>query len=84
MEKPYILHMLTPAKNVSPFDVNMALDAGWTAVVPYTHVELDDIAHAGPGRDFLAGPRVPNAPGSSSAAATCTSPWTCWTAPARR
>lgn len=43
MEKPYILHMLTPAKNVSPFDVNMALDAGWTAVVPYTHVDLDDV-----------------------------------------
>ena len=55
MEKPYILHMLTPAKNVSPFDVNMALDAGWTAVVPYMHVELDDIAALGDrGCDVLA------------------------------
>ena len=26
MEKPFILHMLTTAKNLSPFDVNMALD----------------------------------------------------------
>lgn len=43
MEKPFILHMLTPGKNVSPFDVNMALDAGWTSVVPYSHVDLDDI-----------------------------------------
>ena len=29
MEKPYILHMLTSAPNLSPFDVNMAMDAGW-------------------------------------------------------
>ena len=25
---PYVLHMLTPLKHVSPFDVNMAADAG--------------------------------------------------------
>ena len=29
MEKPFILHMLTTAKNLSLFDVNMAMDAGW-------------------------------------------------------
>ena len=28
MERPYLLHMLTAAKNLSPFDVNMAYDAG--------------------------------------------------------
>ena len=43
MEKPYILHMLTTAKNLSPFDVNMALDAGWVSAVPYTNVEASEI-----------------------------------------
>lgn len=43
MEKPYILHMLTPEKNLSPFDVNMALDAGWGSVVPYLNVELGEV-----------------------------------------
>lgn len=43
MEKPYILHMLTTAKNLSPFDVNMAMDAGWFSTVPYINVELGEI-----------------------------------------
>ncbi len=43
MEKPYILHMLTTAKNLSPFDVNMALDAGWTSAIPYINVELGEV-----------------------------------------
>jgi methylene-tetrahydromethanopterin dehydrogenase len=43
MEKPYILHMLTTAKNLSPFDVNMAMDAGWVSAVPYINVESGDI-----------------------------------------
>lgn len=43
MEKPYILHMFTPAKNLSPFDVNMALDAGWDNAVGYSNVEKDDV-----------------------------------------
>ena len=30
MEKPRILHFLTPLANLSPFDVNMACDAGFT------------------------------------------------------
>lgn len=44
MEKPFILHMFTPAKNLSPFDVNMAVDAGWITVVPYTQLELDEVS----------------------------------------
>ena len=44
MEKPFILHMLTTAKNLSPFDVNMALDAGWVSTVPYTNVEASEMA----------------------------------------
>ena len=38
-----ILHMLTPLKHVSPFDANMALDAGFDAVVPYASVERGEI-----------------------------------------
>lgn len=38
-----ILHMVTPLKHMSPFDVNMALDAGFEAVVTYTHVTLDEV-----------------------------------------
>ena len=38
-----ILHMVTPLKHMSPFDVNMALDAGYDAVLPYAGVTLDEI-----------------------------------------
>jgi methylene-tetrahydromethanopterin dehydrogenase len=38
-----ILHMVTPLKHMSPFDVNMAVDAGYDAVIPYTNVTLDEI-----------------------------------------
>lgn len=43
MEKPFILHMLTTAKNLSPFDVNMAVDAGWITTVPYINVEPSEV-----------------------------------------
>ena len=43
MEKPYILHMLTTAKNLSPFDVNMAMDAGWISAIPYINVEPSEV-----------------------------------------
>ena len=38
-----ILHMLDPRKHVSPFDVNMAADAGYKVIVPYTNVEVPDV-----------------------------------------
>ncbi|WP_280949004.1 NAD(P)-dependent methylenetetrahydromethanopterin dehydrogenase [Methylocapsa aurea] len=38
-----ILHMLSPLKHMSPFDVNMALDAGFDSVTPYTGVTLDEV-----------------------------------------
>jgi methylene-tetrahydromethanopterin dehydrogenase len=44
MEKPSILHLFTAAKNASPFDVNMAYDAGFDKIVPYTNVELSEVA----------------------------------------
>ncbi len=43
MEHRNILHMLSPLRHVSPFDVNMALDAGYDAVIPYTGVEQGDV-----------------------------------------
>jgi methylene-tetrahydromethanopterin dehydrogenase len=35
--------MLTPLKHMSPFDVNMALDAGYDAAIAYTNVLLDEV-----------------------------------------
>jgi len=43
MEKVSILHLITAAKNASPFDVNMAFDAGFDKIVPYTQVELKEV-----------------------------------------
>jgi methylene-tetrahydromethanopterin dehydrogenase len=36
--------MLDPRANVSPFDVNMAVDAGYEVVVPYSGVAAEDVA----------------------------------------
>jgi methylene-tetrahydromethanopterin dehydrogenase len=57
MEAPYILHMLSPLKHVSPFDVNMALDAGFTTVVPYTAVELGEVRGLVQDAIFSRGPK---------------------------
>lgn len=38
-----ILHMLAPQKHMSPFDVNMAVDAGFKVVVPYVNVALEEV-----------------------------------------
>ena len=43
MSKPLIMHMITTAKNLSPFDVNMAYDSGWDKCVPYTSIETDEV-----------------------------------------
>ena len=37
-----ILHMLSPQKHMSPFDVNMAADAGYKVIVPYINVQLEE------------------------------------------
>src|SRR5258708_27645578 len=57
MEKPYILHLFTPMAQASPFDVNMAYDAGYDAVVPYTHVVLDQVAALTQDAIFSRGPK---------------------------
>jgi methylene-tetrahydromethanopterin dehydrogenase len=38
-----ILHMITPLKLMSPFDVNMATDAGFDMIALYTGVEQKDV-----------------------------------------
>jgi len=43
MAEPHILHMISPTKQVSPFDVNMALDAGFDHVIPYANVEVKEV-----------------------------------------
>jgi len=43
MKDPYLLHIFNPTKNVSPFDVNMAYEAEFDGVIPYTEVHLEDI-----------------------------------------
>ena len=57
MSKPAILHMLTPTKNVSPFDVNMACDAGWNNVIPYTQVEQAEVTALVQDAIFSRGPK---------------------------
>ena len=43
MERPYILHMFTPGRQMSPFDINMAADAGYQIIVPYAEAGLDAV-----------------------------------------
>ena len=57
MERPFILHMLTPGAQVSPFDVNMAIDAGWQVVTPYCQVTLDGVAGLTQDAIFSRGPK---------------------------
>jgi len=38
-----ILHMITPLRHTSPFDVNMAVDAGFHDIATYVGVELKDV-----------------------------------------
>jgi methylene-tetrahydromethanopterin dehydrogenase len=41
--KKSILHMLDPTPNNSPFDINMALDAGFDVLMPYSNVKLENV-----------------------------------------
>ncbi|MEX2523468.1 MAG: NAD(P)-dependent methylenetetrahydromethanopterin dehydrogenase [Gammaproteobacteria bacterium] len=43
MKDPYLLHIFNPTKNVSPFDVNMAYEAEYDGVIPYTNVTLEEV-----------------------------------------
>lgn len=43
MKKTSILHLITAAKNASPFDVNMAYDSGYEKIMPYINVALNEV-----------------------------------------
>lgn len=57
MEKPAILHMLTPARNMSPFDVNMAIDAGFQHTPMYGDVSVADVSALTQDAIFSRGPK---------------------------
>jgi methylene-tetrahydromethanopterin dehydrogenase len=57
MERPYILHMFTPGRQMSPFDINMAADAGYQIIVPYADVGLDAITGLAQDTIFSRGPK---------------------------
>jgi methylene-tetrahydromethanopterin dehydrogenase len=57
MERPYILHMFTPGRQMSPFDVNMAADAGYQIIVPYCEVGADVVAGLTQDAIFSRGPK---------------------------
>jgi methylene-tetrahydromethanopterin dehydrogenase len=43
MKKRSILHMLDPMPQNSPFDINMAVDAEFDVIIPYSNVKLDSV-----------------------------------------
>ncbi|MBT7953298.1 MAG: methylenetetrahydromethanopterin dehydrogenase [Gammaproteobacteria bacterium] len=43
MKDPYLLHIFNPTKNVSPFDVNMAYEADFDGVIPYSNVTVEEV-----------------------------------------
>jgi methylene-tetrahydromethanopterin dehydrogenase len=57
MERPRILHMFTPDRQMSPFDINMAADAGYQIIAPYCDVDLDRIAALTQDTIFSRGPK---------------------------
>jgi len=57
MERPYILHLITPGRQASPFDVNMAADAGYQVITPYTDAGLDAVTALTQDAIFSRGPK---------------------------
>ncbi len=57
MERPFILHMFTPGRQMSPFDINMAADAGYQIIVPYCEVGADGIGGLTQDTIFSRGPK---------------------------
>jgi methylene-tetrahydromethanopterin dehydrogenase len=56
MKKRSILHMLDPMPNNSPFDINMAMDAGFDVLMPYSNVKLDSVYRLTQDAIFSRGP----------------------------
>lgn len=43
MEKRSIIHLFDPMAHNSPFDLNMAADAGFEVLLPYSNVKLEEV-----------------------------------------
>jgi len=56
MSKPTLLHIFAPTKNVSPFDINMAYEAEFDDVIPYSNVTLEEITDLTQDTIFSRGP----------------------------
>lgn len=56
MPNPTLLHIFAPTKNVSPFDINMAYEADFDDVIPYSNVTLEEIADLTQDTIFSRGP----------------------------
>ncbi|RKZ86610.1 MAG: methylenetetrahydromethanopterin dehydrogenase [Gammaproteobacteria bacterium] len=56
MAKRPIFHMINPMKHNSPFDINMAVDAGYDVVIPYENVKLEEVAGLTQDAIFSRGP----------------------------
>ncbi|GAB6850399.1 MULTISPECIES: NAD(P)-dependent methylenetetrahydromethanopterin dehydrogenase [Paraburkholderia] len=57
IERPYILHMFTATPQMSPFDVNMAADAGYQVIVPYCNVDGTMVTNLTQDAIFSRGPK---------------------------
>jgi methylene-tetrahydromethanopterin dehydrogenase len=55
-DRPFILHMITPGKQMSPFDINMAADAGYGVLPVYSDVALAGVTGLTQDAIFSRGP----------------------------
>ena len=51
------MHIFNPTKNVSPFDVNMAYEAEFDGVIPYSNVNLEEVHSLTQDTIFSRGPK---------------------------
>jgi len=56
MSKRSIIHMINPMMKNSPFDINMALDAGYDMIVPYANTTLEEVSGMTQDAIFSRGP----------------------------
>lgn len=56
MAKRSIMHMIDPMIHNSPFDINMAVDAGYDVIIPYENVQLEQVSGLAQDAIFSRGP----------------------------
>jgi methylene-tetrahydromethanopterin dehydrogenase len=56
MAKRSIIHMINPMVHNSPFDINMAVDAGYEVIVPYENIKLEEVHGLAQDAIFSRGP----------------------------